>query len=463
MILRTVCYCAAISVYNDVVVTAFLSHPQSASTSISTAASTSISKISTPITSSTSRLNMNNSHRARVEKNLEDMMGNDWRMFRAQLVAEELAEKRNKSPSEKSRNTRSIASSSTATATAAFLSESESSNSNSRKTHSNSKPRFMEAFGEPVAAEVRDEKQARQEKFGNIFAAIFSNHNSNNNEKKKEVGANSHRHYSPLRSIFDGHNVGGATPDSMIPDVTSGCEDPFVSEAELPAVLLNKPKVQVDKNRWAHSLSHIEPGCVLIANEKLGGVFHQTVVLIIEHNEGAGSTGIVINRPLAGNLLKTASETKSNVDLSLKLAFNSATVTYGGPVLQEEYSVLHGYGNVDGSKKVAPGVFVGGSEELMKEVRRRNLHPNDALFVKGHAAWVPNQLAREISKGVWYTASCSSDFLLRYASGAPPVAVSEDDDNENEVDLWSDILTCMGEEYADIAKKHGGKGDMRMT
>lgn len=168
------------------------------------------------------------------------------------------------------------------------------------------------------------------------------------------------------------------------------------------------------------------------------------------------STVLVLHhRPLAGNLLKIASETASNVDLSLKLAFSEATVTYGGPVLQEDYSVLHGYGNVEGSKKVTPGVFVGGSEELMKEVRRRNLHPKDALFVKGHAAWVPNQLAREISKGVWYTASCSNDFILRYA-GAP---VSEDD---NTGDLWSDILTCMGGDYADIAKRHGDKGDMRM-
>lgn len=64
---------------------------------------------------------------------------------------------------------------------------------------------------------------------------------------------------------------------------------------------------------------------------------------------------------MQGNLLKVASETPSNVDLSLKLAFNTATVSYGGPVLQEEYSILHGYGEVEGSKKIAPGVFVGGS------------------------------------------------------------------------------------------------------
>ena len=159
-------------------------------------------------------------------------------------------------------------------------------------------------------------------------------------------------------------------------------------------------------------------------------------------------------RPLAGKLLKVASETKSNLDLSLKMAFNSATVSYGGPVMQEEYSILHGYGEVEGSKKVAPGIFVGGSEELMNEVRRCNLAPQDALFVKGHAAWVPNQLSREVSKGVWYMASCSNDFILRYAQG--------EGEGPKDADLWAEILNCMGGKFTDIAEKNAGKGDMRM-
>lgn len=342
-------------------------------------------------------LYMKNSDRARVEKTLEDMMDNDWRLFRANLVAKELVDALD------------------------------------------TRPKSVEA----VPA-VHDEKQARQEKFGSIFAAIFSH--SNKQPQHVVNGKDS----PTRRSIFDGHNIGGATVDSMIPE---SCEDPFVSEAEIPVLLT--PKAQVDRHRWAHPIAHIEPGCVLIANEKLGGVFHQTVVLVIEHNEATGSTGIVINRPLSGNLLKIASETESSVALSLKLAFKSAAVTYGGPVSQEEYSILHGWGEVDGSKKVAPGVFVGGSEELMKEVRKNNMDPKDSLFVKGHAAWVPNQLSREVSKGVWYMASCSSDFILRYA-GAP---VSDDD---NKVDLWSDILTCLGGEYGEIANLHSGKGDRRM-
>lgn len=161
-------------------------------------------------------------------------------------------------------------------------------------------------------------------------------------------------------------------------------------------------------------------------------------------------------RPLEGNLLKVATEQKvTNLDLSLKLAFGKSPVSYGGPVMSQEYSIIHGYGQVEGSSKLCPGVYVGGSEELMAEVRTSRFNPRKALFVQGHAAWVPGQLSKEISKGVWYTAAVSSDFILRYA-GAKVTA----DDNPN--DLWSDILTCMGGKYAEIAKMHQGRGDMRM-
>ena len=159
-------------------------------------------------------------------------------------------------------------------------------------------------------------------------------------------------------------------------------------------------------------------------------------------------------RPLRGDLLKIASHEASKIDLSLKMAFRSASVTYGGPVNCDEYSVLHGYGEVEGSRKVAPGVFVGGSKALMTEVRKNNLDPKDALFVRGHAAWVFDQLSNEISKGVWYVASCSSDFMLRYA-GAP----ISNEDNQN--DLWADVLTCMGGQYTDIAMRHDGQSDRR--
>ena len=160
-------------------------------------------------------------------------------------------------------------------------------------------------------------------------------------------------------------------------------------------------------------------------------------------------------RPLQGNLNKVTSGQSSNIDLSLKLAFTNSPVGYGGPVLDEDYAVLHAFGHVEGSKKLAPGVFIGGSEELMNEVRIDRFDPTQALFIKGHAAWVPGQLDREIKKGVWHIASCSPDFLLRYA-GAP---LTPDD---NSKDLWNDILTCMGGDYAKVAREYSGKGDKRL-
>jgi len=353
-------------------------------------------------------------------------MDNDWRVFRAKLVAQERAEQQQQNKPSKS----------------------SSSSANFLPNHSNN-----------------DAKLAKQGQLSDLFAGAIASifkkaqpqvpSGSNNKSNKRESSTN----------IFDGETVGGAnyhqaaehrhsnnneyTGDDLL------YQDPFLSPEELPLLLKPRSTTKIDKHRWAHAIPHVEPGCVLIANEKLGGVFHQTVVLIIEHHETTGSTGIVINRPMDGDLLKIATEQQSKLDLSLKLAFPSAPVTYGGPVLTEEFSILHGFGHVEGSRKLCPGVYVGGSEELMNEVRINRLDPRHALFVKGHAAWVPGQLSREIQKGVWYTAAVSADFILRYAG-----ALVREDDNPH--DLWADILTCMGDDYAKIARQHAGRGDMRM-
>jgi len=306
------------------------------------------------------------SERARTERNLEEMMGDDWRVFRAKLIAQEQED-------------------------------------------------------EELCDDCSEEEK-NMNRLGNLFSNAIS-------------------------SIFN---------DKPEEESISNIDDPFVSDRdEIVAVSPHHHK-DFDKHRWAHPISHIEPGCVLIANEKLGGVFHQTIFLIIDHNDRTGSTGVCINRPLPGNLLKVSSETNDSLDLSLKLTFNTATVSYGGPVMQSDYSILHGYGEVEGAKKICPGVFIGGSRELMGEVRRNNFHPTEALFIRGHAAWIPSQLAREVSKGVWYTAAVSPDFILRYA-GAP---IQQQD---NAKDLWSDILTAMGGKYQDIANRFAGRGDARMS
>lgn len=89
---------------------------------------------------------------------------------------------------------------------------------------------------------------------------------------------------------------------------------------------------------WAHELTSVEIGSVLLANENLGGVFMQTVVLILGVKEGGrGATGVVINRPLQGNLKEVARRGGNvNIGMGMQSAFGGSRVTFGGPVKPEE-------------------------------------------------------------------------------------------------------------------------------
>jgi len=181
-----------------------------------------------------------NSSRAHVERQFEDSMGDDWRVFRAKLVAQEKME----------------------AAAAARGAENGDAGSNSK-----------------IASVSYNRELSKQAQLGDLFGSAI---NSIFHSKQHAAAA-------AQGDIFVGDAIGGIPADTV-----SNHEDPFVSAAELP--LLIEPKVAIDKHRWAHPIPHVEPGSVLIANEKLGGVFHQTVVLIIQHNDQTGSVGIVINR-----------------------------------------------------------------------------------------------------------------------------------------------------------------------
>ncbi|GMI16078.1 hypothetical protein TrVE_jg1110 [Triparma verrucosa] len=181
---------------------------------------------------------------------------------------------------------------------------------------------------------------------------------------------------------------------------------------------------------WAHELTSVERGSVLLANENLGGVFMQTVVLILDVKEGGGgATGVVVNRPLQGNLREVAKRGGNvNVASGMQSAFASSRVTFGGPVKPEELAVLHSNPLATGAKEITPGVFCGGSESL-----RSRFRGTKALFARGHSLWVPGQLERELDRGVWYVASASSNYILRHTQGGKLADQEEDC-------LWSDIM-----------------------
>lgn len=213
-----------------------------------TASSRVISHEDSKLTSGTVVLKSKNSDRARMERELEKAMGDDWRLFRARLVAQERAD------------------------------EAKSSSSADKETSIRGSANKKESEASSSSSAARDEAPSTLEKqgqLGDLFGAAISSIFGAGQDSKKAA-------------LLRGNSIGIPQTDDLL------YQDPFVSAAELPIHM--KPKGHVSAHRWAHPIPHIEQGCVLVANEKLGGVFHQTVVLIVDHHEKSGTTGVVINR-----------------------------------------------------------------------------------------------------------------------------------------------------------------------
>ena len=199
-----------------------------------------------------------NSDRARMERILEESMGDDWRLFRAKLVAQERAQ------------------------------ESAKEQGSSNTSSSNNKDKHASASSSSTHEELEKQGQLG-ELFGAAISSIFKS--KHHPQPQHHNTATPEKQATQDGDIYRGDSIGRG-----IPTEDFLYQDPFVSADELPIHIKPKEYAPVNKHRWAHPIEHIEPGCVLIANEKLGGVFHQTVVLIVDHHEKTGTTGVVINR-----------------------------------------------------------------------------------------------------------------------------------------------------------------------
>ena len=159
------------------------------------------------------RLHAKNPDRARMERELEDLMDRDWRAFRAHLVMNEATEAKEAAAADQSAN------------------------------------------GINGSADGPfDERLDKQNTMGNLFAGAISSIFRSNKEAEEQAKVNAlcNENDDEECSIFDGDAVGGATAFSTLPNGVL-VDDPFLSEAELPAVV--QPKNKLDKHRWAHSVS----------------------------------------------------------------------------------------------------------------------------------------------------------------------------------------------------------------
>ncbi|KAJ8904970.1 hypothetical protein NDN08_001482 [Rhodosorus marinus] len=164
-------------------------------------------------------------------------------------------------------------------------------------------------------------------------------------------------------------------------------------------------------SRWAHEVSAVEKGCILVASPYFFNdsqeYFAQTVVFILEHGE-SGSCGVVLNRPLRRSEIKITGNIEGD--------------------------------GLEGNTEVVKDVFVGGVPGAIQLAKKGQLDPNRLRFFYGYAGWEKNQLEEEVKEGAWFVAVTSNDVVTDHCIQLPRP-------------LWRQVLDLMGGKYAAISSK----------
>jgi putative transcriptional regulator len=168
-------------------------------------------------------------------------------------------------------------------------------------------------------------------------------------------------------------------------------------------------------------------GKLLIAGPSLlDPNFWRTVVLVIEHTE-EGALGVVLNRPSETTVGEAVPQLEELVELAEQLFI-------GGPVQPSAVIVLGEFEDPTDAALLAfddVGVLGTGSSPEESAVGLRS----GRAFV-GHAGWGPGQLDGEIERGDWILEP----------------AVLQDAFTAEASELWSEVLTRKGGNYALLAR-----------
>ena len=213
--------------------------------------------------------------------------------------------------------------------------------------------------------------------------------------------------------------------DDLIPTVPSEellGEDPasLLAETSSGSIGFTSPL----SSQWAHELAHVEPGCVLVANEHMKhDVYQQSVILIVNHSEKEGSMGLVLCSKKK-SLPAKEGENKDKPDLTIPPSF-------GGPLHSKEYLLLHAIPDLEGAVELCPGVYCGG--QLVGSDDSTTVTP--LKLFQGRAVWSSGQLQKEINSKQWYVAATCADLIWNPS--------------------WEDTLIGMGGNFRSIANKYG--------
>ena len=146
-------------------------------------------------------------------------------------------------------------------------------------------------------------------------------------------------------------------------------------------------------------------GKLLIATPFLSDPgFSRSVVLLCEHG-AEGTIGFILNQP--------ANVTLGDLVADLERYMPPVAVNNGGPVEPETLHIIHRIPDILGGISVAPGIYWGGSFEILQDMIKSNEYREaDLQLFIGYSGWSIGQLDKEMAEGTWLIGAASEDLVF---------------------------------------------------
>lgn len=209
-------------------------------------------------------------------------------------------------------------------------------------------------------------------------------------------------------------------------------------------VQLETSKKHAQRKDWAHEVSFVEPGCLLIASpehfvgEHACSFFANSVVLVLSHGGKEGTVGVILNRPIGQAI--------SEPRLRAALDGTPVPLYLGGPVALDALLAVHDDENIPGAVRVVEGVATSGVGEVLRKVDGGEMGKERCRLFCGYSGWAAGQLQQEIAEGVWYTSACSTNIVMKYGA---------------EKGLVKKLLRLMGGRFTEIGERLDDKEEER--
>jgi len=137
----------------------------------------------------------------------------------------------------------------------------------------------------------------------------------------------------------------------------------------------------------------LEKGVLLVSPPLMeDGIFHKSVVLLLEHNNEEGTVGIILNKPT----------TYKVSDILKALPDFHEEVFFGGPVSPDHTQVLHRLSSLPESTNIINDTYWGGNyQKIFEMIELNQIDGSEINFYVGYAGWAPGQLEEEMGKKFW--------------------------------------------------------------